>query len=71
MRQHSYLGSTYVRTERASHLASLFSCVERGIYERRYDDVVADRADSYLRSCYDGSDYRDVGGCEMDERQDN
>ena len=42
-------------------MASLFSCVERGIYERRYDDTVADRADSYLRSCYDGGDYRDVG----------
>lgn len=20
----------------------------------------------YLRSCYDGGDYRDVGGCEME-----
>lgn len=52
-------------------MASLFSCVERGTYERRYDDVVADRADSYLRSCYDGGDYRDVGGCEMDERKES
>lgn len=52
-------------------MASLFSCVERGIYERRYDDAVADRADSYLCSCYDGVDYRDVGGCEMDEREES
>ena len=39
--------------------------------ERRYEDVVADRADSYLCSCYDGGDYCDVGGCEMDERKES
>lgn len=41
------------------------------MYERRYDNVVADRADSYLRSYYDGGDYCDVGGCEMNERQES
>ena len=47
-------------------MASLFSCVERGVYERRYDDTIADFADSYLRSCCDSGDYCDVRGCEME-----